>query len=221
MDKRIAKYELMLILMPDMGESKTAEELQEVREQITSVGGEILEEDLWGVRKLAYQIKKQENGYYVVLNLTLGTDEVHELEKSLILNPQVIRHLAMRVSDSYTLKKLADYEAEWEKDDIESKKKEDEEQERKDGLKKTVKKVKEVEEVKEAVKVKEEEVVEKKEEEKPKKEVKEEKEEEVSEEEKPKKEVKKKKEEEPDSRSKLDEFDEKLRSLINDPDITL
>ena len=47
MDKRIAKYELMLILLPDMGESKTAEELQEVREQITSVGGEILEEDLW------------------------------------------------------------------------------------------------------------------------------------------------------------------------------
>ena len=216
MDKRIAKYELMLILLPDMGESKTAEELQEVREQITSVGGEILEEDLWGVRKLAYQIKKQENGYYVVLNFTLGTDEVHELEKSLILNPQVIRHLAMRVSDSYTLKKLADYEAEWEKDDIESKKKEEEEQERKDGLKKPVKKVEKVEEVKKVEKVKE--VVEKKEEEKPKKEVKEE---DVSEEEKPKKEVKKKKEEEPDSRSKLDEFDEKLRSLINDPDITL
>ncbi|MFA6305832.1 MAG: 30S ribosomal protein S6 [Candidatus Gracilibacteria bacterium] len=217
MDKRIAKYELMVILMPDMGESKTAEELQEVREQITSNGGEIFDEDLWGVRKLAYSIKKQENGYYAVFNFTFDTDKVHELEKTLILNPQVIRQLVIRVSDAYTLKKLEEYTAEWEKEDLENKKKEEAEQERKDELKKPVRKVEKP--------VKKEEKVE---EEKPKKEpkkVKEEKveppKEETAEEEKPKKETKKKKEEEPDSRSKLDEFDEKLRSLINDPDIKL
>ncbi|MCK9186475.1 30S ribosomal protein S6 [Candidatus Gracilibacteria bacterium] len=221
MDTRLAKYELMVILMPDMGESKTAEELQEVREQITATGGEILDEDLWGVRKLAYQIKKQENGYYAVFNFTFDTSKVHELETSLILNPQVIRQLVLRISDSYTLKKLADYEEQWAKDDLESKQKEDAEQERKDELKKPVRKVeKPLKKEEKVVEVKEE-----KEEEKPKKETKkikeEVKEEKEEEEEKPKKETKKKKEEETDSRSKLDEFDEKLRSLINDPDITL
>lgn len=207
---------MMVILMPDMGESKTAEELQEVREQITSLGGDIFDEDIWGNRKLAYQIKKQDNGYYVVFNFTLDTSKVHELEKSLILNPQVVRQLVIRISDAYTLKKLADYEEEWAKQDLESKQKEDAEQERKDELKKPVRKV-------EKPLKKEEKVEEVKEEEKPKKEVKkvkEEKKEEV-EEEKPKKEAKTKKEEDADSKSKLDEFDEKLRSLINDPDITL
>lgn len=217
MDTRIAKYEMMVILMPDMGESKTAEELQEVRELITSLGGEIFDEDLWGNRKLAYSIKKQDNGYYVVLNFTLDTSKVHELEKSLILNPQVIRQLVIRISDAYTLKKLSEYEEQWAKDDLESKEKEDAEQTRKDELKKPVRKV-------EKPLKKEEKVEEVKEEEKPKKEVKkvkEEKKEEVAEEEKPKKEAKTKKEEDADSKSKLDEFDEKLRSLINDPDITL
>ncbi len=203
MDTRIAKYELMVILMPDMGESKTAEEMQEVREQITSNGGEIFDEDLWGVRKLAYMIKKQENGYYAVLNFTLDTSKVHELEKSLTLNPQVIRQLVLRVSDSYTLKKLSDYEEQWAKDDLESKQKEDAEQERKDELKKPVRKVEKPLKKEEKV----EEVKEEKEEEKPKKEA--------------KKEPKKKTDEDSNSKSKLDEFDEKLRSLINDPDITL
>jgi len=216
MDTRIAKYEMMVILMPDMGESKTAEELQEVRELITSVGGEIFDEDLWGNRKLAYSMKKQDNGYYAVLNFTLDTSKVHELEKSLILNPQVIRQLVIRISDAYTLKKLSEYEEEWAKQDLESKEKDDAEQTRKEELKKPVRKVEKP--------LKKEEKVEEVKEEKPKKEVKkvkEEKEEVVVEEEKPKKESKTKKEEETDSKTKLDEFDAKLRSLINDPDITL
>ncbi len=220
MDTRIAKYEMMVILMPDMGESKTAEELQEVRAAIAENGGEVFAEDLWGVRKLAYSMKKQENGYYAVLNFTLDTSKVHELEKSLILNPQVIRQLVIKISDSYTLKTLGEYEEQWAKDDLESKEKEDAEQERKDELKKPVRKVEKPLKKEE----KTEEVKEEKEEEKPKKElkkVKEEKKEEESSEEEPKKEAKKKKDEEKDSKSKLDEFDEKLRSLINDPDITL
>jgi len=216
MDVKMAKYEMMVILMPDMGESKTAEELQEVRELITSVGGEIFDEDLWGNRKLAYSMKKQDNGYYAVLNFTLDTSKVHELEKSLILNPQVIRQLVIRISDAYTLKKLSEYEEEWAKQDLESKEKDDAEQTRKEELKKPVRKVEKP--------LKKEEKVEEVKEEKPKKEVKkvkEEKEEVVVEEEKPKKESKTKKEEETDSKTKLDEFDAKLRSLINDPDITL
>lgn len=198
-DVRVEKYELMTIFFTDLGESGIKKELDEIKEHLTSNSGEIFHEDIWGMRDLAYTIKKQTEGFYVVLNFTYPTEKISELEKSLNINPAVIRYLIVKTPINYTVKTLAEYDAEEEKmaKEEEAKKAEKEEKRSPMPAKKVMKPTKEEPKAPKVEKVE------------PKKEEKE------VEEEKPAKKAKK------ETKSSLDEFDQKLKSIIDDPDITL
>ncbi|MBD3330738.1 30S ribosomal protein S6 [Candidatus Peregrinibacteria bacterium] len=194
-------YELMLIFSPELGEAGTDTELKEVSELISSNGGEIKHQEVWGLRDLAYRIKKQEQGIYAVLNFDYPTPEkVNELNKNLVLMNNVLRFLVTKTPADFQILTLKDIEAEEQKLEAEK---------GKDSRKKEKKVAKPAAP---PAPVKKEEKVEE-----PKEEVKEEGEEENVEEEK--KEEKKVKEKE--SKNRLSDVDEKLKSLINDPDISL
>jgi len=213
-DENLQKYEIMLILNPEMGEEKTKHELDEIRELISSNGGKIENEDLWGVRDMAYNIKKHEKGYYAVFNLTMDALKVKEFEKPMNINQVVLRYMILRTPDKYVLKTLKEYEEERQKE-LEEKKKSQEEKDKEEMAKRT----KTAAPTKKIIKKKEEEPAEEKEEKKTAKKV--EKAEEA-EEEAPKKETKpEKKISTKNSKSTLEEVDKKLKSIIDDPDITL
>lgn len=201
------QYEMMIVLSSEMGETERNKELDEIRKVLKKNEATILNEDVWGVRDLAYGIKKEDQGFYIVLILEFSTGEtLKEINKLLTLNQMVLRHMIMVCPKNYEFRTSAEYEKAAEKAALEAEKEEKEKE--KEQERKPVKKVKKEEEPKKTIK--KEEPVEKKE-----KTAKEtvEKVDEVS--------AAKTEKEEKEEKVKLDEVDEKLKSLIDDPDISL
>lgn len=96
------RYEVMLILHPDLGENATMQRLDALRKQITSFPGEIFHEELWGLRDLRYQIKKQNRGYYAVIDFVADPGRIKEFNHSLGLETDVLRHMITVLPPSYT-----------------------------------------------------------------------------------------------------------------------
>jgi len=109
-ETQFPKYEIMLILQPDLGEERTTALLKEMRELIAEANGKIFHEDLWGLRELAYAIKKQRQGYYAVLNFTADPIKVKEFEKQLNIHQGVLRYLIQKTPKAYAIVTLAEYE---------------------------------------------------------------------------------------------------------------
>jgi small subunit ribosomal protein S6 len=79
-------YEVLII-------TKTEGDIAPIRELILALKGKIVKEDLWGMRRLAYPIKKSESGYYGIFDVELDGGKVKELSTKLKLNDQVLRGL--------------------------------------------------------------------------------------------------------------------------------
>lgn len=95
------KYELMVILSPQLTEAET----EKLYSEIKGFFDEVLFEDIWGKRTFAYPIKKFADGYYVVWNFRVNVDKVSDLYEFLRLHPSVLRHLLIIVPESYEPKK--------------------------------------------------------------------------------------------------------------------
>lgn len=221
LETSIVNYELMLIFFPDLGEAGIKKEFGEISEHLSSNSGKIFHEDVWGNRDLAYKIKKQTQGYYIVINFSYPPEKVAELEKGLNINPAVVRYLIIKTPLNYSIKTLQEYQVEDEQMAQEKEKAMGSAPEKKDrgaGRFESTRKPDagktRASEPKPLLKAKEEPVA-PKEEPKVKKVAKVEKPVEEAEE-KPKKAKKA-----VESSSKLDDFDQKLKNIIDDPDITL
>ena len=85
-------YELLFVLDPSLDEEAKAGLIEKVKEVI-SAGGEAGEADVWGDRKLAYNIGKKSTGYYVVLPFKADAELPKELDRRLRINENVMRHI--------------------------------------------------------------------------------------------------------------------------------
>ncbi|MGN6090150.1 MAG: 30S ribosomal protein S6 [Actinomycetales bacterium] len=90
------RYELMVILDPDLEERTVAPSLDQFLNVIRNDGGSIEKVDIWGRRRLAYEIAKKPEGIYAVVNLTANPDAVMELDRQLNLNESVLRTKVIR-----------------------------------------------------------------------------------------------------------------------------
>jgi small subunit ribosomal protein S6 len=86
-------YELIFIVHPDLDETAFNEIVETVQSWITEAGGEITKVDLWGKRKLAYPIRKQIEGQYVLIDTKMEPSENAELERNLGLLEPIMRYL--------------------------------------------------------------------------------------------------------------------------------
>ncbi len=86
-------YELIFIVHPDLDESAFNDIVARIQGWITGAGGEIVKVDLWGKRKLAYPIRKQTEGQYVLIESKMEPSENAELERNLGLLEPVMRYL--------------------------------------------------------------------------------------------------------------------------------
>ena len=88
------KYEIMYILRADLDEAKRKEAQETIHGIITKNGGTIenVDESI-GLRELAYPIKDETKGFYVVLKTTLTNEAINEFNRLVRINPLVLRHL--------------------------------------------------------------------------------------------------------------------------------
>jgi small subunit ribosomal protein S6 len=92
----VKNYELMLIFDPSLEENVITEELSKITSLIEKEKGEILNKDIWGLKKLAYPIKRQDNGFYVVLYFNSEAGVLSELDRLNKINDKILRHLIVK-----------------------------------------------------------------------------------------------------------------------------
>ena len=92
-------YELVTIWNPDLGEDGVNGALERLSTAIAARGGEVMDTNVWGRRRLAYYINRHGEGAYVVMQLRLDPPRAAELESQLKINEDVLRHLLVRKDD--------------------------------------------------------------------------------------------------------------------------
>ena len=92
-------YEELFIVKPDATEEETDQVVEQVRSVILSGGGAVDKVDKWGVRKLAYRVKKQHEGLYVLVQFSSSPDAVKEIERRLRVSDLVLKFITVRVDE--------------------------------------------------------------------------------------------------------------------------
>lgn len=94
------KYELMVILDAAIDERTVAPSLDKFLNVIRNGGGTIDSVDLWGRRRLAYEINKKTEGIYAVVNMTANSADVIELDRQLKISEAVMRTKVLRADEA-------------------------------------------------------------------------------------------------------------------------
>ena len=94
------KYELMVILDPAIDERTVAPSLDKFLNVIRNGGGTIDSVDIWGRRRLAYEINKKTEGIYVIVNMHANSADVIELDRQLKISEAVMRTKVLRADEA-------------------------------------------------------------------------------------------------------------------------
>jgi small subunit ribosomal protein S6 len=90
------RYEMMVILDPELEERTVAPSLETFLNVIRQSGGSVDKVDIWGRRRLAYEIQKKADGIYAVIDMTCEPAAVKELDRQLNINEAVLRTKVIR-----------------------------------------------------------------------------------------------------------------------------
>ena len=91
------RYELMLVLRPDVADDKAQAVIDRTTRGIVASGGQIVKVAPWGRRRLAYQIDRYREGSYHIILFEAPSEAIVELEHTLLITEEVLRHLVTRV----------------------------------------------------------------------------------------------------------------------------
>jgi small subunit ribosomal protein S6 len=90
-------YEILVIVDPRLTDEEVASILVKLQENLKALGGDVGKAESWGKRRLAYEIRKQREGTYAVIECSATPVVIKEFERQLGLNEQVLRFLTTRV----------------------------------------------------------------------------------------------------------------------------
>ena len=90
------EYEILYIVRPELDDERLAEAQKSVDKILSELGGQVKKTDVWGRRKLAYEVKHLREGHYVLTDFDIEPERVPELEASLRIHETVFRHLVTR-----------------------------------------------------------------------------------------------------------------------------
>ena len=91
------RYELMLVIRPDVADDKSQALVDRTTRQIVTAGGQIVKVAPWGRRRLAYPIDRHREGSYQIILFEAPPGAITELEHTLLITEEVLRHLVTRV----------------------------------------------------------------------------------------------------------------------------
>ncbi len=111
----MAYYESVLVFRQDLTEPQVKEKAAKFTEIIKELGGDVKSTEFWGLKNLAYIIRKNRKAHYVMLNIKLDGSKITELERRSRIDEDVIRFLNVRVEElsktpSIMMKKSTDEE---------------------------------------------------------------------------------------------------------------
>ena len=92
-------YESTFIARPDISSQQVDGLAEQFREILTEGGGEIAKTEYWGLRSLAYRIKKNRKGHYYFMNIDAPPEAIDAMERTMRINEDVIRYLTVRVDE--------------------------------------------------------------------------------------------------------------------------
>lgn len=105
-------YELMTILHPRLNADEVNQAVETIQNRITSAGGELIDTDVWGRRRLAYPIQHLLEGTYVLFTFRLAPGETRAIESWLRISESVLRHLLVRGIIPYEGPSRSDFQQE-------------------------------------------------------------------------------------------------------------
>ncbi len=91
------RYELMLVIRPDVADDKSQALVDRTTRQLAAAGGQIVKVAPWGRRRLAYPIDRHREGSYHIILFESPPEAIRELEHTLLITEEVLRHLVTRV----------------------------------------------------------------------------------------------------------------------------
>ncbi|WP_417916943.1 30S ribosomal protein S6 [Candidatus Electronema sp. JC] len=93
-------YETTWIMRPSLGEAQFAEIIDRTAAIITGDGGTVIDIARWGIKKLAYDIKKESQGCYVCMNFAAPGATIKELERIFRIDDRLLRYLTVKLADA-------------------------------------------------------------------------------------------------------------------------
>lgn len=93
----MAQYEHILLARPDVSPQQIDALIEDTTRTIQELGGTVGKTEYWGLRNLAYRVNKNRKAHYALMNIDAPAPAIHELERRLRINEDVIRFLTVRV----------------------------------------------------------------------------------------------------------------------------
>jgi small subunit ribosomal protein S6 len=93
----LAYYESVFIARPDITPDQVEGLSESFKTIVSENGGKAINDEYWGLRSLAYRIKKNRKGHFVLINLDAPAAAVHELERNMRLNEDILRFITIKV----------------------------------------------------------------------------------------------------------------------------
>lgn len=100
------RYETIAIISPDLSEEDRSSLLERIKEIITQENGVLIDEDLWGNKKLAYEIKKKSRGFYARYDYCGMGPLVDELERSFRIDDRILKYLTVQLDADADVEKI-------------------------------------------------------------------------------------------------------------------
>ncbi len=95
----MTNYESVLIARQDLGASQVNSIVEDLSNVVKKEGGEVVRVDNWGLKNLAYRIKKNRTGHYVLMNITAPANAIAEFERVMRFNEDIIRYMTVKVDE--------------------------------------------------------------------------------------------------------------------------
>ncbi len=93
------RYELMLLLRPDLEDDKLQAAVEKVTRAIVNGGGSLSKVSPWGKRRLAYDIGRHREASYFLIHFDIEPSQVREIERGLLISEEILRHLVTVLED--------------------------------------------------------------------------------------------------------------------------
>lgn len=101
------RYETIYILRPSLGENEITTIIENTSQIIKDVDGSIIDLNRWGMKKLAYLVKKETQGYYVFCDYAATPEAVSEMERKFRIDDSVLKYMTVKLADSITAEEIA------------------------------------------------------------------------------------------------------------------
>jgi len=95
----MTKYEFMIIVDPTISEDERETKIKALKATLKKAKAKIINEDVWGDKKLAYKINKQDRAYYVLYTLELDGTKIKEISTEINLNRSIWRYMFVKIED--------------------------------------------------------------------------------------------------------------------------